>query len=233
MGNMTVPALLGLMLSVSFVQPAYAGSILGTMSGSGGIVTVAPNSATNLSALIAIGPLDPFFPVCFVVGNCAQIALLQGIDSSAIGTEITIDSGAPAFNGIVSSLTNGLLDYICTGVVPGPSYGTSSGGAVCFGETSFGTSPDFVGDTIQSLILRIDNVTIRPSIVIPPGNEFRIDYTLTVFGTSPEPATCLTIGTGVFLLITRRRRAQVGRRENARGPTSRQGRRSYWGRLCR
>src|SRR5713226_324831 len=129
----------GLLVSA---QTAYAGPILGpilgTKSAFSGVLPVSPNSATSLSALIAIGPL---FPPCFVIGACPKIALFEGIDSSAAGTSYMVAD----FAGVVSKMTNGSLDYISAGVVPGPSYGTSSGGSVGFPETDFGTSPDFAG----------------------------------------------------------------------------------------
>src|SRR5260370_30070518 len=92
---------LGLFLGLfGFVQTASSSPILyGKLSASGGILTVQPNSATTLSALIAIGP---FGSICFVVGNCPQIALLEGLDASAIGTGITINSGAPNYSAVVS-----------------------------------------------------------------------------------------------------------------------------------
>jgi hypothetical protein len=115
-----------------------ADTILGTTSGNGTIDTVQPNSNTTLSALIGIGPTgEP----CFNVGACPQIALIQGIGPSAAGTIFTIDPSNPNFAAVVSLLTDGILEYIYTGIVPGPSYGTTSGGAVEFPETFFGTSP--------------------------------------------------------------------------------------------
>src|SRR5260370_19458762 len=152
------------------VQTAYSAPILGTMSGFAGALPTLPSSATSLSALFAIGQISSN---CFVINNCPQIALLQGVGPSAIGTIYTLDSSSPNFAGVVSKLTNGSLDYISVGLVLGPSYGTSSGGAVAYPETSFGTSPDFVGQTIDSVALRIDRVTIVPT-------SFPLDFTVTI-----------------------------------------------------
>jgi hypothetical protein len=176
-------------------QTAYSAPTLGTLSGFAGVVPGSPSSASSLSALFAIGP---FLTNCFVIGTCPQIALLQGVNSSAIGTTYTLDSASPNFTGVVSQLTNGSLDYIYVGLVPGPSYGTSSGGAVGYPETSFGTSPDFAGQTIDSIGLRIDNVTVQPT-------SFRLDFTLTVSGV-PETSSWLPLGGGLALLFLCRRR---------------------------
>ncbi len=178
--------------------------LYGTMSTSGSIFTIQPNPATNLSALIAIGPISS---TCFVVGNCPQIALLQGLDASAIGTSIMINSGSSNFSAVVSKLTNGSLDYISIGIVPGPSYGTSSGGATSVPETAFGTSPDFAGLTVRSLVLRVDNVLIQP-VVGPPapgGTQFSLAYTLSVYGVDvPEPATWASISLCLIVCIFKR-----------------------------
>jgi hypothetical protein len=174
-------------------QNAYSAPILGTNSTFEVVLPFVPNPASSLSALIAIGPPSAS---CFVVGACQQIALLQGLNSSAAGTIYTFDSAAPNFTGIVSALTNGSLDQISLGIVLGPSYGTSSGGGVGFPETAFGTSPDFAGQTIGSVVLRIDGVTIQPT-------NFRLDYTLTVFGASsvPEPSSWLPLAGGLALMF--------------------------------
>ena len=196
---------------LAFAQSAHGGTILGTASFFGGIETVSPNSASNLSALIAIGP-----PLanCFVVGTCPKIALLEGIDSSATGTTVILGPASPDFAGVAGTLTNGLLDLIQTGVVPGPSYGTTSGGSIGFFESIFGTSPDFAGKTIGSIALHIDGVTIGPGS-LGPGNAFRLDYTLTVSGpeATPEPASWLTLAVGGFAIIalSRKRGSLTGR----------------------
>jgi hypothetical protein len=177
-----------------------ANPILGTMSGSGGLETFLPDSNTSLSALISIGQIAD---LCFNLGTCPQIALLQGINSSANGTNLTIDSSNPNFAAVVSKLTNGVLDYVFTGVIQGPSYGASAGAALGLPETTFGTSPDFAGQTISSLVLHIDDVIIQP---VPfGGTEFHLDYTLTVFGV-PEPATACTFAIGLGALIALQRK---------------------------
>ena len=184
-------------------QIAFSAPILGTISGFGGGSPTLPNSATSLSALIAIGPLSS---TCFVINNCPQIALLEGIGPSAIGTIYTLDSAAPNFAAVASQLTNGSLDYISAGVVRGPSYGTTSGGSVSFAETLFGTSPDFAGQTIGSVALRIDGETIVPT-------NFRLDFTVTVYGAStvPEPSTWLLLTGGLALMFLFGRRVEAGR----------------------
>jgi hypothetical protein len=184
-----------------------AAPILGSMVGFTAIATVAPNSATTLSALISVGTLDDN---CFVLGNCPKIALLEGIDSSAVGIIFTLDSGSADFAGVIAQLTDGALDGISSAVVAGPSYGVSSGGGIWFPETDFGTAPDFAGQTIGSIALLIDAVTFGPS-PISDGNLFRLDYTLSVYGEEtaevPEPATWLTLASaGGVLVLTRRKR---------------------------
>jgi hypothetical protein len=181
---------------------AISAPILGTFSGFGGVLPTLPNSSASLSALFSIGTLASN---CFVVNTCPQIALLQGIGPSAIGTIYTLDSAAPNFAGVASQLTNGSLDYISVGVVPGRSYGTSSGGSVAFPETSFGTSPDFAGQTIGSVALRIDGITVVPT-------NFRVDFTITVYGASsvPEPSSWLSLTGGLALMFLFQRRRHGG-----------------------
>ena len=189
--------------SLLLAQTAYPGT-LGSVSSFGGLLTDQPSSDTTLSALIAVGPTSA---LCWVVGTCSTIALLENIDTAAAGSVHIIDFGSSAFPSIVSTFTNGVLDRISAGIVPGPSYGTSSGGAVQFDETAFGTSPDFIGQTIGSVSLRIDSVTIKPADLPNLGTSFRLDYTLTVNSVDvPEPATWLMMAAGGAALIALRRK---------------------------
>jgi hypothetical protein len=186
--------LCGILALLGLAQRATSTTLLDSISAPAGVGTVQPNANTSLSILFAIGPI---FKPCFVVGTCADVALLQGITSASDGTKITIDPNSSNFAALVAALSiDG--EYLWVGVVPGPSYGTSSGGAEGFGL------PNFSGDTISSLVLTIDNVTIHPQ---PPGTEFGLTFGFNIYGASlaPEPSSGLGALAGFCVLIALKR----------------------------
>lgn len=191
--------LFGFLGLLGFAPRAHS-STLGSISASAGAITVQPSQEATLSALFAIG--DPRNG-CFVVEACTDVALLQGLSSSSSGTSIIIDSSSSNFAAVAAALIEG--ENLSLGIVPGPSYGTSSGGSAGF------PFPDFSGDTISSIVLSIDNVVIRPStgpgipgLPVIPGTEFDLFFTLDVDGAPapiPEPRTWLSLFAGLSLLV--------------------------------
>jgi hypothetical protein len=213
----TVSALLALALGlIGSAQFVYSSPVLGTMSGSAGTSGSIPE--TTLSALFAVGPTAAN---CYYIGNCPQIAFLQGIDSSFAGTSLIINSANPAFPGIVSELTNGVVNAILVGVVPGPAYGASSPFGSGYPETIFGTSSDLAGQTITSLLLRIDSVSIRlnpfdiaaTDFFVSSSTAYTVGYTITVYGDSatsvPEPSSWPILLLCTCALIVSRRRCSL------------------------
>lgn len=182
---------------------AHAAPLLGAYSAGSHVTYDFPSTETTLSALIAIGPLNSN---CFNLGACPQFALLEGINSSANGTTITIDEGDSNFLPIVSALKDGVLDYISIGMVRGTSYGLSSGGASGYPETALCLGPDLAGLAIDSFKLRIDHVQILD------GYDLYFQYTLSAYGEEsvPEPATWLTGALGCGALMWKRDRRSTG-----------------------
>ncbi|HEY1753929.1 MAG TPA: hypothetical protein VGG72_00930 [Bryobacteraceae bacterium] len=204
----------GILALFGLAQGVSASQLLGSISDTDMIGTVGSSDATNVSALFAIGG---YGVDCFIVGVCPAITMVQGIGLSSIGTGITIDSTCADFTSVVDALDAG--DSLSVGMIPGTSYGTSSGGANDF------EVPDFTGEVITSLVLNIDNLVIAPGgwfpqVTGPPVTTtvFNLAFTLDVEGASaigssavvaaaavPEPGTWLLVVVGFCMLIAQKR----------------------------
>lgn len=185
-----------------FTPSISSAALLGSVSGYRSVNYFPGSGNTTLSALVSIGPL---VDLCYNVGTCAQVALLENIDGSANGTTLTIDASSSLFSPIVSRLTDSALDYIHASLVAGPVFGSSGGGAYLF------PAPDFAGMSITSIVLSIGEVTFTPTTVSGiTFEEFRYSFTLDVYGTNdpapvPEPATWISAAVGCAAIAAKRR----------------------------
>ncbi len=173
-------------LSVAVV-PARA-SVLGSfwLEATIGYGPVAPSS---LSYGLTVGPSSVFW---------------ESLTPADSGRSFTADALTnPAFADIVATLTNGVDDSMSQTIqivrlistLQGSEQGTFF---------PYGGGPDFAGDTISSLVLNIDQLSIADGSV-----DFHC--TLDVMGTAPEPLCFAPVGVALMLLATFRR-AQARRR---------------------
>ena len=195
-------------------------ALLGSYTTQTGVASPSPVTPI-LSLRMSVGPSGA---LCFNLNTCAEMFGVNGFDASLAGTSFTLDASSSGFAAVVATLTNGRTDIFTSTVRFSPTLPAFSGGGTGFIETAFGRSPDFAGQTIGSIVLRINSVSMT-AIFFPdpattpvreiPYTQALVGFTLSVFDTQaapvqpaiPEPGTFWFGAIGLVLLILRTRTA--------------------------
>jgi len=163
-------------------QSSEGSQLLGQFSDSQYYPGSTPKPATYASVFLEIDTGSP--SVYYLLG--------KEVLWTAPGSVVFDSGNEPDWNGFVTALTNGtdepLAWHIKAGGMLLPSNRTES--------QRFGTTPDFLGVTIDSIRLDVTSLDYL--------SHLSADITVSVYGT-PEPGTVLLFGLGALGLIRRRR----------------------------
>lgn len=137
--------------------------------------------------------------------NPLYTPLAWNIQTADIGSTYHLTSAnATSFTDCTAMLTNGVNNDIVMTSILTTGYGSFSSGTESgkFVKSGF-VADDFAGYTIQSIALKINNVTFASPGSNPNGDgqwtDFTVDADLQVYGV-PEPATFALLGLGAVVI---------------------------------